>query len=78
MTSKFTFKLRNLATVLKFLFRFDGRTMAERLQGLWPKHEDWHGIRIAYEVKAWCLAIHFVKLIYLFNLGITNRRTVNE
>ncbi|XP_066924982.1 uncharacterized protein [Clytia hemisphaerica] len=29
--------------------RMDGRNEKERLQGLWPKFEDWHGIRTAYE-----------------------------
>lgn len=28
----------------------DGYTMQERLEGGWPKNEDWHGIRIAYQV----------------------------
>lgn len=32
------------------LARSDGRTSEERLQGLWPKNEDWHAIRIAYKV----------------------------
>ena len=30
--------------------RMDGKTPKERLQGLWPIFEDWHGIRTAYEV----------------------------
>ena len=32
------------------LARSDGRMSEERLQGLWPKNEDWHAIRIAYKV----------------------------
>lgn len=31
--------------------RQDGRTKEERLEGLWPKNEDWHAIRIAYDVS---------------------------
>ena len=41
--------------------RFDGRSMEERLEGLWPKFEDWHGIRIAYEVKI----IKLIMIVYL-------------
>ena len=32
------------------LARLDGRTSKERLDGLLPKNEDWHAIRIAYDV----------------------------
>ena len=35
--------------------RMDGDTMQERLEGVWPKNEDWHGIRIAYQVTSKCL-----------------------
>ena len=31
--------------------RQDGRTKEERLEGLWPKNEDWYAIRIAYDVS---------------------------
>lgn len=43
----------------------------KRLEGLWPKNEDWHGIRIAYQVT--------YKYVYLFSNpcqergGICNR-----
>ena len=30
--------------------RADGTTVLERLDGIWPKNEDWHCIRTAYEV----------------------------
>lgn len=33
--------------------RMNGETECERLEGVWPKNEDWHGIRIAYQV--WCI-----------------------
>lgn len=36
--------------------RSDGRTNEERLEGLWPKNEDWHAIRIAYDVDMYYLA----------------------
>lgn len=36
--------------------RSDGRTKEERLEGLWPKNEDWHAIRIAYDVDMYYLA----------------------
>lgn len=51
--------------------RMDGDTIQERLEGLWPKNEDWHGIRIAYQVT--------YKYVYLFSNpcqergGICNR-----
>lgn len=32
------------------LARSDGTTTEERLDGVWPKNEDWHAIRIAYKV----------------------------
>lgn len=32
------------------LARSDGTSTAERLEGVWPKNEDWHGIRTAYKV----------------------------
>ena len=39
--------------------RMDGDTVQERLEGVWPKNEDWHGIRIAYQVTILsCLVIH--------------------
>lgn len=34
------------------LERLDGRTSEERLEGMLPKNEDWHAIRIAYDVGA--------------------------
>lgn len=39
--------------------RMDEDTIQERLEGLWPKNEDWHGIRIAYQVT--------YKYVYLFS-----------
>ena len=30
--------------------RADGRNVNERLDGVWSKNEDWHAIRIAYQV----------------------------
>ena len=30
--------------------RADGRNVDEKLDGVWCKNEDWHGIRIAYQV----------------------------
>lgn len=30
--------------------RADGRSVDEKLDGVWCKNEDWHGIRIAYQV----------------------------
>ena len=39
--------------------RMDGDTTQERLEGVWPKNEDWHGIRIAYQVTS--------KYLYLFS-----------
>ena len=36
--------------------RSDERTKEERLEGLWPKNEDWHAIRIAYDVDMYYLA----------------------
>ena len=33
------------------LARSDGADTLERLQGVWPKNEDWHTIRIAYKVS---------------------------
>ena len=30
--------------------RADGRNVNEKLDGVWCKNEDWHGIRIAYQV----------------------------
>lgn len=30
--------------------RSDGETTSERLDEVWPKNEDWHAIRIAYQV----------------------------
>lgn len=51
--------------------RMDGDTIQERLEGLWPKNEDWHGIRTAYQVT--------YKYVYLFSNpcqergGICNR-----
>ena len=33
------------------LARSDGADTLERLQGVWPKNEDWHAIRIAYKVS---------------------------
>jgi len=32
--------------------RMDGDATQERLEGVWPKNEDWHGIRIAYQVTS--------------------------
>ena len=32
------------------LARSDGTSTAERLEGVWPKNEDWHAIRTAYKV----------------------------
>ena len=43
--------------------RSDGRTKAERLEGLWAKNEDWHAIRIAYEVG--------IKLIWFYLMNQT-------
>lgn len=37
----------------------DGDTIQERLGGVWPKNEDWHGIRIACQVT--------YKYLYLFS-----------
>lgn len=34
------------------LARLDGRNSEERLEGVMPKIEDWHAIRIAYDVSA--------------------------
>ena len=31
--------------------RLDGRTQEERIEGLWPKNEDWHAIRITFDVS---------------------------
>lgn len=31
--------------------RSDGRNAKERPEGIWPKNEDWHAIRIAYDVS---------------------------
>ena len=31
--------------------RSDGRTVEERLESIWPKNEDWHAIRTAYDVS---------------------------
>lgn len=31
--------------------RLDGANVSSRLQGVWPKNEDWHAIRIAYSVS---------------------------
>ena len=31
--------------------RSDGRTVEERLEIIWPKKEDWHAIRTAYDVS---------------------------
>ena len=33
------------------LARSDGADTLERLQGVWPKNEDWHAIRTAYKVS---------------------------
>ena len=33
------------------LARSDGTRTEERLDGVWPKNEDWHAIRTAYKVK---------------------------
>ena len=33
------------------LARSDGADTLERLQGVWPKNEDWHAIRIAYKAN---------------------------
>lgn len=33
------------------LARSDGEDTLERLQGVWPKNEDWHAIRTAYKVS---------------------------
>ena len=33
------------------LARSDGADTLESLQGVWPKYEDWHTIRIAYKVS---------------------------
>ena len=33
------------------LARLDGRISEERLEGLLAKNEDWHAIRIAYDVQ---------------------------
>ena len=31
--------------------RADGKDCMQRLDGTWPKNEDWHAIRIAYKVR---------------------------
>lgn len=36
--------------------RSDGRTKDERLEGLWPKNEDCHAIRIAFDVDMYYFA----------------------
>ena len=33
------------------LARSDGTCTEERLDGVWPKNEDWHAIRTVYKVK---------------------------
>lgn len=48
------------------LARSDGRTTKERLEGVWPKNEDWHAIRIAYDVSR---TIFFDLICYNFHIA---------
>ncbi len=53
--------------------RSDGRTTKERLEGVWPKNEDWHAIRIAYDVSITILSdliFHQFLSFFLFIRGL--------
>ena len=39
--------------------RADGRSVDEKLDGVWCKNEDWHGIRIAYQVCSFVVFFFF-------------------
>ncbi len=44
--------------------RLDGRNSEERLEGLMPKNEDWHAIRVAYDVRANILCCSLVGKVF--------------
>ena len=58
--------------------RSDGRIKEERLEDVWPKNEDWHGIRIAYDVSnisiCSCAPQYTNKYIFLFNVVVQRER----
>ena len=48
--------------------RADGRSVDEKLDGVWYKNEDWHGIRIAYQVF-FCCGLLLLSLLFFLGGG---------
>ena len=47
--------------------RADGRSVDEKLDVVWCRNEDWHGIRVAYQVCSFVVVV--VVVVFFFFLG---------